>query len=247
MSENQANTFGKYKQYGAYHWEIFSRDPRRHDLFTAARYQAILDCGDIRPGLALLDLGCGDGALTYLAWLRNKNGITVGVEPNRLGRELSEQKLSSMGADIGLFESSDKIPSESQDLILCADVIEHVQGDTDLLKEIYRMLKPGGRVAISTPVRLTDSPTDPEHVREYSPEEFRGLVGSVFQVSDQRFSSSVRLMKLYLWAPRILFHRPIIGWLMSLINICTGKNALHTFDTTGQKCYTQVVVATKTI
>ncbi len=43
-------------------------------------------------------------------------------------------------------------PDESFDYVLCADVMEHVPDDAKALRELYRVLRPGGRALIMTPV-----------------------------------------------------------------------------------------------
>lgn len=64
---NQEKEFDKYKKLGSMHWqEMTSRDPRFFNAYQQARYDWILRVArDIR-GKKVLDLGCGDGSLTYL-------------------------------------------------------------------------------------------------------------------------------------------------------------------------------------
>ncbi len=44
--------------------------------------------------------------------------------------------------------------SETFDAILCIHVLEHIQQDRQAMRELYRVLKPGGWAGISTPIRL---------------------------------------------------------------------------------------------
>jgi len=48
-------------------------------------------------------------------------------------------------------DNSKIIPSNSFDIIICTEVLEHTLNPFDAVKEIHRLLKPGGRVFVSTP------------------------------------------------------------------------------------------------
>lgn len=48
-------------------------------------------------------------------------------------------------------DNSEKIPSGRFDLVLCTEVLEHTLQPFDAVKEIHRILKPGGRALITTP------------------------------------------------------------------------------------------------
>ena len=64
-------------------------------------------------------------------------------------------------------------PENSVDFIVTFQVIEHIQDDEEFIKEIYRVLKAGGKLILTTPNRLMSLSRNPWHVREYSPEEMR--------------------------------------------------------------------------
>jgi len=237
--------FTKYRKYGPYHWSAFSLDFRHRDLFTLARYRLILDCAQIQGPCSIVDMGCGDGALTFLAWQQNRNGVTIGIEPDEVGRQLAAEMLGKRRAGVQLLSTSVPVASASQDYVLCADVIEHVPDDEGFLREIKRILKPGGRVALSTPVRITKEVRDPEHCREYYPDEFCQLVGKQFEVRMQRFCSPVCALELYQWHPRMFRGRPIFGWVMSALSISTGKNLLYCSNASCSYWLTQAIVGIK--
>ena len=46
------------------------------------------------------------------------------------------------------------LPAESFDVVLCIHALEHIQDDRQAMREIYRMLKPGGWAGVSSPMRL---------------------------------------------------------------------------------------------
>jgi len=63
-------------------------------------------------------------------------------------------------------------------------VIEHIKKDKQLLNEAYRILKPGGRLLLTTPNRLMSLTRNPFHIREYTPDSIRQLIGSCFTSFD---------------------------------------------------------------
>jgi SAM-dependent methyltransferase len=79
--------------------------------------------------------------------------------------------------------------SESTDLFISLETIEHVDDDRGFVAEVARVLRPDGVFVCSTPNRivsmpgkeLTDRPWNRFHVREYSPAEYVALLGSYFE------------------------------------------------------------------
>lgn len=67
-------------------------------------------------------------------------------------------------------------PDESFDCVATFQVIEHIAKDRELIREIVRVLRPGGRLIVSTPNRLMSLTRNPWHVREYTADEFRALL-----------------------------------------------------------------------
>ncbi len=66
------------------------------------------------------------------------------------------------------------------DVVICFQLIEHIKDDKTLLKEIYRVLKPGGKLLLTTPNKSMSLTRNPYHMREYTTEEFRNLISQYF-------------------------------------------------------------------
>jgi SAM-dependent methyltransferase len=80
------------------------------------------------------------------------------------------------------------VRSSSVDVVANLQVIEHLWDQEGFLRECHRVLRPGGRLLITTPNRLTfspgqDTPLNPFHTRELAPSELDDLVrGAGFEV-----------------------------------------------------------------
>ena len=73
-----------------------------------------------------------------------------------------------------------EIDSESVDFVITFQVIEHISNDEFFLSEIKRVLKPGGKLIMTTPNILMSLTRSPWHIREYTPEQMREIVKSLF-------------------------------------------------------------------
>jgi SAM-dependent methyltransferase len=94
-----------------------------------------------------LDLGCGDGVLT--AELAADSVTAADVSPVALAR--ARRRLP--GATLVELHPDAPLPfgDGEFDLVLCAETLEHVRDVQLLLSEARRVLRPGGRIAVTTP------------------------------------------------------------------------------------------------
>lgn len=72
-------------------------------------------------------------------------------------------------------------PDASFDCVVSFQVIEHIRDDAAFVREVRRVLRPGGRFIVSTPNRPMSLTRNPWHVREYDAREFRELLGREFR------------------------------------------------------------------
>lgn len=107
---------------------------------------------------AVLDVGCGDGyhacLLNSLPGVREKVSIT-GIDPVSLDIRTATLTAESLQYDNVRFlqGSADKLDFQDSgfDIVLCSDVIEHLPDPEQCLREIKRVLKPGGTMILTTP------------------------------------------------------------------------------------------------
>lgn len=71
-------------------------------------------------------------------------------------------------------------PDEHFDCVISFQVIEHIRRDLDFVREVYRVLRPGGRFILTTPNAPMSLTRNPWHVREYMPEQLQTLLGRKF-------------------------------------------------------------------
>ena len=90
------------------------------------------------------------------------------------------------------------LPSGSFDYVISFQVIEHIKHDMELVREVHRVLRPGGKFILTTPnIRMTLT-RNPWHVREYNPDQLRNLLGSAFaSVEALGVFGNERIMEYY--------------------------------------------------
>lgn len=95
----------------------------------------------------LLDVGCATGAFIELAL---KDGWDViGIEPSKWASKIAKEQYG-LPVQQGTINSL-KIKNQNFDVVVCLDVIEHVNSPRNLLAEINKVLKPNGLLCIVTP------------------------------------------------------------------------------------------------
>lgn len=212
-------TFRKYREKGAYHWELTRRNPFSMNAQLRTRYDITLDLlksSGLSSSNLLVDVGCGDGALMHEV-ISQTGCSAVGIDTDTTGIELahyefSRREASTCFALVGgsTYPFRDGVFSHA----LCADVIEHVDDPVELLREIHRILRPGGSLVVSTPIRLSEEPLDDHHVNEWFTAEFVELCSRVFDdPNDVILSHPVLSWELYRMNRRFL--RPLIRTAMN--------------------------------
>ncbi len=90
------------------------------------------------------------------------------------------------------------IEDNTYDVAISFQVIEHIRQDLEYLKEIHRVLKPGGKALITTPNIKMSLSRNPWHIREYTATELKNLAKMVFpKVEMLGVSGNERVMQYY--------------------------------------------------
>lgn len=128
-------------------WRLVPEDPGPPPAHLVAFVEGL---GRVGPAL---DLGCGDGRLSALLDAEQLTLADVSdVALARAAQRLPAARTVALEPDAPL-----PLPDNAFDLVLCAETIEHVRDVQLLLSEARRVLRPGGRLAVTTPAhsRLT--------------------------------------------------------------------------------------------
>jgi 2-polyprenyl-3-methyl-5-hydroxy-6-metoxy-1,4-benzoquinol methylase len=100
-----------------------------------------------KSGTTLLDIGCGEGFFLFNA---SKAGYTTkGIEISRDAAEYAEREFG-LDVEAKPFEEL-QFPENYFDVVTLWQVLEHVPYPLIFLKEVHRILKPGGLLTASTP------------------------------------------------------------------------------------------------
>ena len=137
---------------------------------------------NLKIGGKILDVGCGDGRL-----LKQLNDI------DRFGLDISSDYLRSLSTEnITLCLSRvEDMPYKDNyfDIITCTDVLEHVEDFNEALRNIVRVLKPGGLLLIRVPYReelgiyfQEDYPYYFAHLRNFDENNLRLILEKVFRL-----------------------------------------------------------------
>jgi len=165
-----------------------------------ADHDRLLELIKFKKSDRVLDVGCGYGVL--LSKIPVKNKYKVGIETNE--KALNECKRRGIEAYLEKnIESKTRFNSNSFDVILMNEVIEHLKNPEGAIKECYRLLKVGGILGLTTPNRSRFfSAPDPTH---FSVMDYRELD---HLVKENRFEALHH--EVNGWAPLL----PLMEWLI---------------------------------
>ena len=127
------------------------------DYEQAVRSRTVLSMLKAQPGETILDVGCGNARdiVPILDAKARIIGIDVSEEMIRQGKiDLARAGFPDVELKVG-DATQLKLSSESFDGVLCSEVIEHIPDAAKAIREIHRVLKPGGRLVLSTPNRAS--------------------------------------------------------------------------------------------
>ena len=106
----------------------------------------------LRPGMSLLDCGCGPGSITIDLAEVVSPGQVIGVDVDVGQIELAQKLAAERGIPNVRFETGDiyelSFPDDSFDAVFAHGVLEHLRQPGQALTEVRRVLKPGGIVGV---------------------------------------------------------------------------------------------------
>lgn len=172
--------------------------------------QTLLSIG-LRRGMRLADLGCGYGTFTIpAAQLVGKKGSVYSIDIDRkmvekVRKKARELKLTNVHARVGdiltIDEKKLRIPRQSLDIVLLANIIHGTRKKVHLLNSLRRILRPSGSIAIIN-WKLQKTPRGPPmRMRPTEDEMLRCLVKAgyirrrILQVPPYHYAILARIPK----------------------------------------------------
>jgi SAM-dependent methyltransferase len=120
---------------------------RPNDLF----FDWVVDQLDPQPGRLVADVGCGPG--TYQSRIAERGAVIVGLDLSDGMLRECRTVATQHGHGIALIRADAQalpLATESSDLLLAAQMLYHVPDRELALREMRRVLKPGGRIVLVT-------------------------------------------------------------------------------------------------
>jgi ubiquinone/menaquinone biosynthesis C-methylase UbiE len=107
----------------------------------------------LKPGSTMLDLACGRGA--YGLMIAKQSGAAlIGVDFSAQALAEAGTQAAQMGVSNASFRTGElaatNLPDASVEAVLCTDAIQFADEPAMAYQEMYRVLKPGGRVVLTS-------------------------------------------------------------------------------------------------
>ena len=145
-------------------------------------------------GKSVLDIACGVGYSSEI-FIQNQALSYDGVDINDELVEFASLNYKSNNVNYHLGDICKFDIKKQFDLITCFETIEHVEDYKGAIKNLYKLLNPGGKLLISSPNRiitspncnsLLDKPKNKYHCQEFIPKELiQSLIDNDFIINKQ--------------------------------------------------------------
>lgn len=142
----------------------------------------------IRATDTIVDVGCGDGSIIAFCAKQGAEVIFIDRDEARLATTETLVRNSPAHAFRGIVSDCDPIPlpEATGDLVICTEVLEHVDDPRKFIRELARIARPGARLFVSVPDRRGEklvgatAPAgyfeSPNHIRVFASGELEGLL-----------------------------------------------------------------------
>lgn len=175
-----------------YYNEFWNKYKNQHLEDFVFKWPVLKKILPLKNGDAVLDFGCGTGRIMKKMKELSPKSKFTGVDVSETAINIAKKK--HIWANFYSVQDGDKFPfkKNSFDLILAADVIEHVYNTKHTLSELHRVLKRDGKIIVTTPyygfiknlliIALDfDNIFDPAgpHIRFFSKKSLFSLLGSI--------------------------------------------------------------------
>jgi ubiquinone/menaquinone biosynthesis C-methylase UbiE len=132
--------------------ESFGTDAQRYDRARPGYPDELIERIVVAsPGRDVLDVGCGTGRLTrWIAERLGPRGSVVGIDPLEHRISIARSHAGAARFEVGRAEDLGAFEDSSFDAVCLSSVLHWVADKASALAEIRRVLRPGGRVGLTT-------------------------------------------------------------------------------------------------
>jgi SAM-dependent methyltransferase len=137
----------------------------------------------VASGKSVLDIGCGEGYGSNLLAEVASRVVGIDLSPQAIEHARTRYQQPNLNFEVADCRKTG-FPDAGFDLIVCFEMIEHIEEHHQLLSEVKRLLRPGGCFVVSSPDKAVYSEAqgyqNPFHVKELYGGEFKSLLEKNF-------------------------------------------------------------------
>jgi SAM-dependent methyltransferase len=134
--------------------------------------------------LEVLDISCGEGYGSALLAEVAKKVTGSDIDANIISKAEKKYKSTNLSYEVNDCRRM-SFDDATFDCVVSFETIEHIEEQKDFLKEVKRVLKPGGILIISTPDTVEYSNkrnyNNPDHIKEFTLTEFHDFLNIFFE------------------------------------------------------------------
>jgi SAM-dependent methyltransferase len=177
---------------------VATRPKARQEVRVDRPHQLVMPGFEIGPDDTVVDVGCGDGVCCRYAGSMGAAVIGIDVEPTLVER--ADEAMQGIPARSwrGIVDDCNPIPlpDATASVVICTEVLEHVEDPSAFAAELARIGKPGARYLISVPdpaseaLMRTVAPSwywrPPFHVRVFQHEQLDAVLAGAGLTIERR-------------------------------------------------------------
>ena len=188
-------------------------------LIERSRRVKIVQFSSINPNDRVLEIGCEEGPILEQL---PESKLCVGLEISSLSIKRAKQKLSSRCDFVKADGQRLPFKSNTFNVVICSETLEHVPKPEDIVEESYRVLRKGGRFIVTVPYE-TYITSGKRFVEKLGLMKllFKGIKGDTTEFHIHNFTPaqlySLILSGKFIIKKKHVFPFPIIGPIISVV------------------------------